>query len=58
MVFVNSAKLYFSKIEFLLVACNINIINAKICVWCNENWIFLAKFIKLDENLHNKNLNL
>jgi hypothetical protein len=23
-----------------------------------EIWIFLAKFIKLNENLHNKNLNL
>jgi hypothetical protein len=54
MVFVSSAKFYFLEIEFFLVACNINIINAKICVKCNGNWIFLAKFIKLDENLHNK----
>jgi hypothetical protein len=52
MVFVNSAKFYFSEIEFLLVAYNINIINGKICVKCNGNWKFLAKFIKLDENLH------
>jgi hypothetical protein len=36
----------------LLVACNINIINAKICVKCIGNWIFLTKFIELVENLH------
>jgi hypothetical protein len=52
MVFVNSAKFYFLEIDFLLVTCNINIINGKICVKCNGNGIFLAKFIKLDENLH------
>jgi hypothetical protein len=55
MVFVNSAKFYFSEIEFLLVACNLNIINAKICVKCNGNWIFLTKIHQIDENLHNKN---
>jgi hypothetical protein len=52
MVFVNSAKFYFVRNRILLVACNINIINAKICVKCNGNWIFLAKFIKFDEKLH------
>jgi hypothetical protein len=46
MVFVNNVKFYFLEIEFLLVARNINIINAKICVKCNVNWIFLVKFIK------------
>jgi hypothetical protein len=29
---MNCAKFHFLKIEFMLVACNMNIINAKICV--------------------------
>jgi hypothetical protein len=29
---MNCAKFYFLKIEFMLVACNMNIINAKNCV--------------------------
>jgi hypothetical protein len=29
---MNCAKFFFLKIEFILVACNINIINVKNCV--------------------------